>query len=41
VTIAKAKRLNELEHEDGQLQKIVTDLTFDTLILHEAAKRNF
>jgi len=41
MTTAKAKRLNELEHEDGQLQKIVTDLTFDTLILHEAAKRNF
>ena len=41
MTTAKAKRLNELEHEDGQLQKIVADLTLDMLILHEAAKRNF
>jgi hypothetical protein len=40
VTIAKAKRLNELEHEDGHPQKIVPDLALDMLIPQNADERN-
>ena len=40
MTTAKAKRLNELEREDGHPQKIVADLPLDMLIPHNADKRN-
>ena len=40
MTTAQAKRLKELERENGQLRKIVGDLTLDKLILQEAAKGN-
>ena len=35
------KRLKELETENSQLRKAVSDLTLDKLILQEAAKGNF
>jgi transposase-like protein len=41
MTTAQAKRLKELERENGQLRKVVADLTLDKLILQEAAKGNF
>lgn len=41
LTTAQAKRLKELERENGQLRKAVADLTLDKLILQEAAKGNF
>ena len=37
MTTAQAKRLKELERENGQLRKVVADLTLDKLILQEAA----
>ncbi len=37
MTTAQVKRLRELERENGQLRKIVADLTLDTRILQEAA----
>ena len=40
MTTAQAKRLKELERENGQLRKIVADLTLDKLIHQEAAKGN-
>ena len=40
MTTAQAKRLKELERENGQLRKIGADLTLDKLILQEAAKGN-
>ena len=36
-----AKRLKELETENGRLRRAVSDLTLDKLILAEAAKGNF
>ncbi len=41
LSTAQAKRLKELERENGQLRKIIADLTLDKLILQEAAKGNF
>ena len=41
MTTAQAKRLQELERENGQLRRIVADLTLDKRILQEAAKGNF
>jgi transposase-like protein len=38
MTTAQAKRLKDLERENGQLRQIVADLTLDTRILQEAAK---
>jgi putative transposase len=40
MSTAQAKRLKELERENGQLRKAVADLTLDKLILQEAAKGN-
>ncbi len=40
MSTAQAKRLKELERENGQLRKIVADLTLDKLILQEAARGN-
>ena len=39
--VTQAKRLKELEHENGRLKRAVADLTLDKLILEEAAKGNF
>ena len=36
-----AKRLKELEQENGRLKKIVADLTLDVDMLREVAKGNF
>lgn len=39
--VEQARRLKELERENGRLRKAVADLTLDKLILAEAAKGNF
>ena len=39
--LEQAKRLKELELENGRLRKAVSDLTLDKLILQEAARGNF
>ena len=36
-----AKRLKELEVENGRLKRIVADLTLDNAMLNEVAKGNF
>jgi hypothetical protein len=36
-----AKRLKELETENGRLKRIVADLTLDVDMLKEVAKGNF
>ena len=38
---SQAKRLKELEKENGLLKRAVADLTLDKLILEEAARGNF
>lgn len=40
MSTTQAKRLKELERENGQLRKAVADLTLDKLILQEAATGN-
>jgi transposase-like protein len=37
----QARRLKELERENGRLKKVVADLTLDNVILKEAASGNF
>ena len=37
----QARRLKELERENGRLKKVVADLTLDNMILKEAASGNF
>jgi len=39
--VDQAKRLKDLEKENGRLRKAVSNLTLDKLILEEAAKGNF
>ena len=39
--IEHAKRLKELEKENGQLKKLVADLSLDNAILKEANRGNF
>ena len=39
--IDQAKRLKDLERENGRLKRAVADLTLDKLILKEAAEGNF
>ena len=39
--IDQAKRLKDLERENGRLKLAVADLTLDKLILKEAAEGNF
>ena len=39
--IDQARRLKELEKENGQLKRAVANLTLDKLILEEAARGNF
>lgn len=38
--IDQARRLKELERENGRLKKVVADLTLDNAILREAARGN-
>ena len=39
--VSQARRLKELERENGRLKRAVANLTVDKLILEEAAKGNF
>jgi hypothetical protein len=39
--VDEAKRLKELEKENGRLKKAVADLTLDNQILKEVAKGKF
>ena len=39
--VDQAKRLKELETENGRLKKIVADLSLDNSILKEVARGNF
>ena len=39
--VSHARRLKELERENGRLKRAVADLTLDKLILEEAAEGNF
>ena len=39
--VSQAKRLQDLERENGRLKKAVADLTLDKLILHEALEGNY
>ena len=39
--IEQAKRLKELEKENGRLKRLVADLSLDISILKEAVRGNF
>ena len=39
--VSQARRLKELERENGRLKRALADLTLDKLIVEEAAKGNF
>ena len=39
--VSQARRLKELERENGRLKRAVADLTLDKLIPEEAAEGNF
>ena len=39
--VSQARRLKELERENGRLKRAVADLTLDKLIMEEAAEGNF
>jgi putative transposase len=39
--IEQAKRLKELERENGRLKKLVADLSLDNAILKEVSRGNF
>ena len=39
--VSQARRLKELERENGRLKRAVADLTLDKLILEETAQGNF
>ena len=39
--VSQARRLKELERENGRLKRAVADLTLDKLMLEEAAEGNF
>lgn len=39
--LSQARRLKELEKENGRLKKAVAELTLDKLILKEAAEGNY
>ena len=41
LSLDQAKRLKELEGENGRLKKLVADLSLDNAILKEAASGNF
>ena len=37
----QARRMKDLEKENGRLRRAISDLTLDKLILQEAARGNF
>jgi hypothetical protein len=39
--VSQARRLKDLEKENGRLKKAVAELTLDKLILKEVAEGNF
>jgi putative transposase len=39
--VEQARRLKELEKENGRLKRLVADLTLDNAILQEATRGNF
>jgi putative transposase len=39
--LSQARRLKELERENGRLKKAVAELSLDKLILKEALERNY
>ena len=39
--VEQARRLKDLEKENGRLKKLVADISLDNAILKEAAKGNF
>jgi putative transposase len=39
--VCQARRLKELERENGRLKKAVAELTLDKLILKEACEGNY
>ncbi len=39
--VEQARRLKELEKENGRLKRLVADLTLDIVILKEATRGNF
>jgi transposase-like protein len=39
--VAQAKKLRDLEKENGRLKKLVADLSLDNAILKEVSKGNF
>ena len=39
--VSQARRLKELEKENGRLKRAVANLTLDKLILEEASKGNY
>jgi hypothetical protein len=39
--VEQAKRLKELERENGRLKKLVADISLDNAILKEASRGNF
>jgi len=39
--VEQARRLKELEKENGRLKRLVADLTLDNAILREATRGNF
>ena len=39
--LEQARRLKELEKENGRLKRLVADLTLDNAILKEATRGNF
>jgi len=39
--VDQAKRLKELETENGRLRKVIADLTIDNSILKEVSRKNF
>jgi putative transposase len=39
--VDQARRLKELEQENGRLRKVIADLTIDNSILKEAARGNW
>jgi putative transposase len=41
VRIEQAKRLKELQRENGRLKKLVADLSLDNAILKEVSRGNF
>lgn len=39
--VDQARRMKDLEQENGRLRRAISDLTLDKLILQEAARGNF